>query len=299
MSFWAYMLHCRGGAYYTGHTDNLENRLGQHESGAVPGFAADRLPVKLVWSQEFPTRYEALAAERQMKGWSRAKKMALVRGDWGAVSHLAQCRGTRAQSSPERAVPGSGQAEDRKAIDRSNPVRPEPVEGPSFPLLPSEDREAILSCVLAAGTRELDLRFTLCTDRSALRIPPPAPPVRTDGLWQTTCFELFLRGAGDAYVEWNLAPSGAWAAYAFDGYRQAMRDLDTRPPSIEWSNAECALVAALPLAGIVAHIGPPPWRANITAVIEAADGSISHHALAHPDGLPDFHDPACFVATIG
>lgn len=298
MSFWAYMLHCRGGAYYTGHTDNLENRLGQHESGAVPGFTADQLPVKLVWSQEFPTRYEALAAERQIKGWSRAKKMALARGDWGGVSRLAEGRGTRAQSGPAHTATSSP-AEEQKTIDLSNLVRPEPVEGPSFPLLPSEDREAILSCVLAAGTRALDLRFTLCTDRSAFRIPPPAPPVRTDGLWQTTCFELFVRGAGDAYVEWNLAPSGAWAAYGFDGYRQGMRDLDTAPPKIGWSDAESALVAEIPLPGIVAHIGPPPWRTNIAAVIEAADGAISHHALAHPDGPPDFHDPACFVATIG
>src|SRR3546814_10401272 len=70
MSFWAYMLHCRGGAYYTGHTDNLAHRIAQHESGAFPGFTADRLPVALVWSQEFSTRIEALEAERRIKGRS-------------------------------------------------------------------------------------------------------------------------------------------------------------------------------------------------------------------------------------
>ena len=88
--FWAYMLHCRGGAYYVGHSDDLERRLAQHERAKVPGFTAGRLPVKLVWSQEFPTRAEAKEAERQIKGWSRAKKMALIRDDWQGISALAK-----------------------------------------------------------------------------------------------------------------------------------------------------------------------------------------------------------------
>jgi predicted GIY-YIG superfamily endonuclease len=75
------MLHCRGGKFYTGHTDDLERRIGEHQSGLVKGFTSDKFPVELVWSQDFPTRYEALSAERQIKGWSRAKKLALIRGD--------------------------------------------------------------------------------------------------------------------------------------------------------------------------------------------------------------------------
>src|SRR5690349_17227520 len=92
MSFWAYMLHCRGGYFYTGHTEDLEHRMAQHASGQVPGFVRDHWPAKLVWSDEFPTRYEALAAEREIKGWSRAKKLALIRGDWDAVRRLARNR---------------------------------------------------------------------------------------------------------------------------------------------------------------------------------------------------------------
>ena len=84
------MLHCRGGAYYTGHAENLEHRIAQHETGAIPGFTSNLLPVKLVWCQEFASRYEAIAAERQIKGWSRAKKMALIRGDWDRISALAK-----------------------------------------------------------------------------------------------------------------------------------------------------------------------------------------------------------------
>ncbi len=90
MAFWAYMLHCRGGTFYTGHTDDLELRIAKHQSGLYPGYTRDRLPVELVWSQEFPSRNEALSAERQIKGWSRKKKLALIRGDWAAISRFAQ-----------------------------------------------------------------------------------------------------------------------------------------------------------------------------------------------------------------
>ncbi|WP_374524152.1 GIY-YIG nuclease family protein [Sphingopyxis sp.] len=99
MSFWAYMLHCRGGAFYTGHTDDLPRRIAQHESGAIAGFTADKLPVVLVWSQDFPTRIEALEAERRLKGWSRAKKMALIRGDWDRISSLAKGKSGPSTSS--------------------------------------------------------------------------------------------------------------------------------------------------------------------------------------------------------
>lgn len=99
MSFWAYMLHCRGGKFYTGHTDNLERRIGEHQSGLIKGFTSDRLPVELVWSQDFPTRYEALSAEMQIKGWSRAKKLALIRGDWEAVSCHAKSKSSPSTSS--------------------------------------------------------------------------------------------------------------------------------------------------------------------------------------------------------
>ena len=67
-----------------------------HESGAGKGFTCDRLPVKLVWAEECGTRIEALEMERRIKGWSRAKKMALIRNDWEAVSRLAKSKSVRA-----------------------------------------------------------------------------------------------------------------------------------------------------------------------------------------------------------
>ncbi|MCB2088439.1 MAG: Mov34/MPN/PAD-1 family protein [Sphingomonadaceae bacterium] len=93
MPFWAYILHCRGGVFYTGHTDDLERRVADHQSGLVQGFTRKYLPVELAWSQDFPTRIEALEAERQIKGWSRKKKLALIRGDWGEISRLARSKG--------------------------------------------------------------------------------------------------------------------------------------------------------------------------------------------------------------
>jgi putative endonuclease len=92
MAFWAYLLRCSDGSFYTGHTEALEHRIGQHQSGQIPGYTHTRRPVTLVWSQDFPSRLEALEAERQIKGWSRAKKQALIAGDWERLSLLARNR---------------------------------------------------------------------------------------------------------------------------------------------------------------------------------------------------------------
>ena len=89
MSFFAYLLCCSDASYYAGHTDDLALRIGQHETGECGGYTATRRPVTLAWSQEFATREEALAAERQIKGWSRAKKEALIAGDWKRIRQLA------------------------------------------------------------------------------------------------------------------------------------------------------------------------------------------------------------------
>ena len=92
MPFHTYILKCNDGSYYTGHTDNLDYRIAQHQSGAIPGYTAERLPVELVWCEELPTREEALFSERRIKGWSRRKKEALIRGDWEEIKRLARNR---------------------------------------------------------------------------------------------------------------------------------------------------------------------------------------------------------------
>ena len=95
MAFFAYILLCVDGSYYTGHTEDLECRVADHQAGRFGGYTRKRRPVRLEWSQEFVTRYEALSAERQIKGWSRAKKRALIAGDWDRLSNLARNRQKR------------------------------------------------------------------------------------------------------------------------------------------------------------------------------------------------------------
>ena len=90
MSFWTYILRCSDGSYYVGHTDDLETRIGAHQSGLIPGYTQRRRPIVLVWSQEFAERDEAFRAERQIKGWNRAKKEALIRGDRDAIQLLSR-----------------------------------------------------------------------------------------------------------------------------------------------------------------------------------------------------------------
>jgi MoxR-like ATPase len=93
--FWVYILRCADGSYYTGHTDNLSQRIGEHQAGICPGYTANRLPVELAWSQECSTREEALTAELQIKGWARRKKEAMMRGDWKDVALLAKKNSAR------------------------------------------------------------------------------------------------------------------------------------------------------------------------------------------------------------
>jgi len=101
MSFWVYILQCADNSYYTGHTDNLEKRIAEHHAGEHPCYTQTRRPVSLIFSQDFPTREEALASEQQIKGWSRKKKEAMMRGDWEEVSRLAKGNGLR-QAQTER-----------------------------------------------------------------------------------------------------------------------------------------------------------------------------------------------------
>ena len=92
MAFWVYLLRCADESYYVGHTDNLELRLAQHPAGDLGGYTKTRRPLRLVYSESFGTRDDAFAAERQLKGWSRKKKDALIAGDWDRLRSLAQRR---------------------------------------------------------------------------------------------------------------------------------------------------------------------------------------------------------------
>ena len=90
LSFFVYILKCSDGSYYVGHTDDMDRRLAQHQSGELGGYTSLRRPVTLVYVAEFPEREQAKEFEHRVKGWSRKKKDALIAGDWSAVSAWAK-----------------------------------------------------------------------------------------------------------------------------------------------------------------------------------------------------------------
>jgi predicted GIY-YIG superfamily endonuclease len=88
--FHVYILKCADGSYYTGMTDDLECRLAQHHVSTRRRLHSYAVPVEWVWSEQFPTHDDAFRRERQIKGWSRAKKEALIRGDWEALQRISR-----------------------------------------------------------------------------------------------------------------------------------------------------------------------------------------------------------------
>lgn len=138
--------------------------------------------------------------------------------------------------------------------------------------------------------------FGVGAPQSRFKVPVDAEAGRADDLWQTTCFEAFLRIPGaDAYREWNFAPSGQWAAYDFTSLREGRTDAEVDEPYIrvEDNLIWWALGATIPVDAEAV------WALGISAVLEEKDGTKSYWALAHPPGdRPDFHDPACFTAHL-
>ncbi len=90
LHFYVYILKCADGSYYTGQTSNIENRLAQHQEGILDCYTYSRRPVALVFSERFLSRKEAFKWERQIKGWNRKKKEALIDKNWVLLSQLSK-----------------------------------------------------------------------------------------------------------------------------------------------------------------------------------------------------------------
>ncbi|WP_427968951.1 DOMON-like domain-containing protein [Altererythrobacter sp.] len=165
------------------------------------------------------------------------------------------------------------------------------------PAHPSESVTAIEARIGDDDPNWLLLRWRV-EDAGALILPAIGSKSRADGLWQTTCFELFLRpDGGEEYHEWNLSPSRQWNAYRFTGYREGMEGLSVAraPDCMMRPGSKFAIFdAAIPRAAL--PMGP--CVVGLSAVIEEQGGAKSYWALAHPQGKPDFHDSACFAATL-
>ncbi|MGO9703060.1 MAG: DOMON-like domain-containing protein [Xanthobacteraceae bacterium] len=147
----------------------------------------------------------------------------------------------------------------------------------------------------------LSLSYVVTGKIGDLRLPPVATPERADELWRSTCFEAFVRAApGEAYYEFNFAPSTRWAAYRFDGYRAGMRTAtEIAAPRIEVRSVpeRYTLQATLDLSSVPRSGGEKGrgLRFGLSAVIEEINARKSYWALAHPPGKPDFHHANCFA----
>lgn len=92
MKGYMYILECCDGSFYTGSTTHLEARLSQHQNGEGANFTASRLPVKLVYYEEYERIDEAFSREKQVQGWSRAKKLAMINGKFEQLTIQAECK---------------------------------------------------------------------------------------------------------------------------------------------------------------------------------------------------------------
>lgn len=146
---------------------------------------------------------------------------------------------------------------------------------------------------------EITVGYILRADLERLLIPPPQTACRSEGLWQHTCFELFIGAKNDVeYYEFNFSPSGEWATYEFRNYRDGSAlDADGLEPAISVRRAADILeldarIRLNRLPGLQLDVGL--WL-GLSAVIEDNHGQLSYWALKHPPGKPDFHHPDSFT----
>lgn len=145
----------------------------------------------------------------------------------------------------------------------------------------------------------LALDYVLSGDLFRVLVPGPTVAGRADDLWRHTCFEAFIcAGPGPGYHEVNLSPSGEWAVYGFDAYRQGRTSpvgVDCQAVLRASDDDHLALTAIVRLDGVDSSI---PWSVGLSAVVEDADGGVSYWALAHPSARPDFHHPDSFTLIL-
>ncbi len=170
------------------------------------------------------------------------------------------------------------------------------------PLSPPQAIDSIHVDVARLDAAKLALRYRVRGDIASISIPALMTPERADDLWQTTCFEAFLKRPGvERYVELNFSPSTRWAGYVFDSYRKNRRDFThSALPRIDMmaGRESFELGVTLDLTG-----NNKRWRTSdlilsLSAVIETRDRRKSYWALAHPPGEPDFHHGDCFAGIL-
>ena len=151
--------------------------------------------------------------------------------------------------------------------------------------------------LLADGA--LALHYALRSDSVPLIIPEAAPSASpVNGLWQHTCFEVFVQGEdAPGYAEFNFTPSSQWAAYRFAAYREGGVALAMTDPGVDCRVDHPRLTLDVTLAAAVLPPGSR-LRIGLTAVLEADDGNLSYWALTHTGERPDFHRADAFILEL-
>ena len=186
--------------------------------------------------------------------------------------------------------------------DIPNGPQPSLGKGKGFELIPHPDFPSTAISSISVEVEEADgslnLTYRVAGAIDAVLWPIPGRGGHADGLWEHSCFEAFVGRVGEAgYTELNLATSGQWAGYEFDGYRAGMTAIEgmwiARNVGFGSDMLEFSASTELP---ILSRGGD--WELGLSAIIEAKDGSKSYWALAHAPGPPDFHNRDCFTARL-
>ena len=169
-----------------------------------------------------------------------------------------------------------------------HPTTPPP--DPAFKVWASVDHVSSLGAIATTN-----IWFGVGAPAERFVVPKSEDPARKDELWRTTCFEAFLRADGDAYREWNFAPSGDWAAYDFASYRDTAGEPEVAAPYVRMEDN----MTWWTLGATIATDAEQAWHLGLSAVLEEKDGTKSYWALTHANPeKPDFHLADCFTAKL-
>jgi hypothetical protein len=164
-----------------------------------------------------------------------------------------------------------------------------------------ETVRAIRVLLRRSTSHELEMTFHLDGDIPRIQTAPSSVSRAAQQLWRHTCFEAFIAVEGHrAYHEFNFAPSGEWAVYAFSGYRNGgpVTNEMMRPHiAVHSTGSRLELAAHVRLDSLSAIHPRASLRVGLSAVIEASDG-LSYWALRHHRDKPDFHDADGFVLLL-
>lgn len=180
-------------------------------------------------------------------------------------------------------------------------LRPHTLPAPITEDTPPAAVTMLLGTLHALPDGGMRIVFDVTGDPARLRIPAASEPGKADGLWQHTCFEVFIATPGEeAYREFNFSPSEQWAGYAFSRYRERNTVADpsfTPRMQCRVDAGHLMLEVELPASALPSVSTGVSLQVGLAAVIELADGSLDYWAVHHPAAQPDFHHRGGWVLS--